>query len=42
LGKEWAKEIAQKNEWFRKVMESQDKFENEWKKVGTIRYFQYK
>ncbi len=40
LGKEWAAEKAKKNPWFKKVMESQDKFEQEWSAVGSIRYFQ--
>ena len=40
LGKEWAAGIAAKNDWFKKVMESQDKFEQEWTAVGSIRYFQ--
>ena len=41
LGKEWAKEKAKDNEWFKKIMESQDAFEKDWKQVGDIRYFQY-
>lgn len=41
LGKEWAKEIAKGNAWFKKVMESQDSFEQQWKTVGNIRYFHY-
>jgi len=40
LGKEWAAKIAQENEWFKRVMDSQDKFEKEWEEVGSIRYFQ--
>ena len=40
LGKEWAAEKAKKNPWFKKVMESQDQFEQEWSAVGSIRYFQ--
>ena len=40
LGKEWAAKIAKKNAWFKKVMDSQDKFEKGWEEVGTIRYFQ--
>ena len=40
LGKEWAAGIAGKNDWFKKVMDSQDKFEKEWTAVGSIRYFQ--
>lgn len=41
LGREWAAKIATENAWFQKVMDSQNAFENEWKQVGTIRYFQY-
>jgi len=41
LGKEWAQKIAADNPWFKKIMDSQDKFEKEWKQVGAIRYFQY-
>lgn len=40
LGKEWAAEIAKKNDWFKKVMDSQNTFEQEWSAVGSIRYFQ--
>ena len=40
LGKEWAAKIAADNPWFKKVMDSQDKFETEWEQVGSIRYFQ--
>jgi len=40
LGKEWAAAKAKDNPWFKKVMESQDKFEQEWSAVGSIRYFQ--
>lgn len=40
LGKEWAAKIANKNPWFKKVMDSQNKFEEEWGAVGSIRYFQ--
>ena len=40
LGKEWAAKIAKENAWFKKVMDSQNKFEKEWEEVGTIRYFQ--
>lgn len=42
LGKEWAKEIAKTNPWFKKVMESQDAFEAKWKAVGDTRYLEYK
>lgn len=42
LGKQWAAKIAKVNPWFKKVMESQDTFEEGWKEVGSIRYFQYK
>lgn len=42
LGKKWASKIAQENAWFKKTMESQDKFEKEWKEVGSTRYFDYK
>jgi TRAP-type mannitol/chloroaromatic compound transport system substrate-binding protein len=41
LGKKWAEKRAQDNPWFKKVMESQDNFEKEWKQVGSIRSFQY-
>ena len=40
LGKEWAAKIAADNPWFKKVMDSQNKFESEWNQVGNIRYFQ--
>ena len=40
LGKEWAAAIAPKNPWFKKMIESQDSFEEEWGQVGSIRYFQ--
>jgi len=40
LGKEWAAKIAKENAWFKKVMDSQNKFEKGWEEVGTIRYFQ--
>ena len=40
LGKEWAAKIAADNPWFKKVMDSQNKFESEWQEVGSIRYFQ--
>jgi TRAP-type mannitol/chloroaromatic compound transport system substrate-binding protein len=40
LGKEWAAKIAADNPWFKKVMDSQNKFESEWDQVGSIRYFQ--
>ena len=42
LGKEWAGEISKKDEWFKKVMESQNAFDNQWEAVGNIRYFSYK
>ncbi len=40
LGREWAAKIAQENPWFKKVFDSQNKFEEEWKEVGSIRYFE--
>ena len=42
FGKEWAKEVARANLWFKKVMESQDAFEAKWKAVGDTRYLEYK
>jgi TRAP-type mannitol/chloroaromatic compound transport system substrate-binding protein len=41
MGKKWAEKHAETNPWFKKVMESQNNFESEWKQVGDIRYFQY-
>ena len=41
MGKQWALKHAANNAWFKKVMESQNNFEKEWKQVGDIRYFQY-
>jgi TRAP-type mannitol/chloroaromatic compound transport system substrate-binding protein len=40
LGREWAAKIANENAWFKKVYDSQNKFEAEWGQVGSIRYFQ--
>lgn len=42
MGKRWAAKIALENSWFKKVMESQDAFEEKWKAVGDTRYFQIK
>lgn len=39
LGKEWAAEKAKGNPWFKKVMDSQNKFDSEWDNVNKIRYF---
>ncbi len=41
LGREWAAEIAKGNEWFKKIMDSQDTFEAQWKQVGEIRHFDW-
>ncbi len=38
LGKEWAQGHAAKNEWFKKIFESQEAFEKQWKPVGAVRY----
>ncbi len=40
LGKEWAQEHAAKNTWFKKIYDSQENFEKEWKPVGAIRYLE--
>jgi TRAP-type mannitol/chloroaromatic compound transport system substrate-binding protein len=42
LGKEWAREKAATNEWFKKVFDSQEAFEAAWNLVGPTRFFQYK
>ena len=39
LGQEWAHEHAAKNDWFKKVFDSQVTFEKQWDSVGKIRYF---
>ena len=38
LGKEWAQELAANNEWFKKIFDSQEAFQKQWKPVGNIRY----
>lgn len=40
LGKEWARTHAVENEWFRKIFDSQEAFEKQWKTVANIRYLE--
>jgi TRAP-type mannitol/chloroaromatic compound transport system substrate-binding protein len=40
LGKEWAQTHTAENEWFRKIFDSQEAFEKQWKTVGNIRYLE--
>ena len=41
LGKKWAEDNAKNDPFFKKVMDSQNAFENEWKGISGIRYFKY-
>ncbi len=41
LGKEWAAQKAEGNPWFKKIMDSQNKYDADWETVGKIRNFSY-